>query len=301
LTTTAHLAGSAAEASRSRLLATPLLLAVLAAGACSPASSDDFRRSDFTPNRAQWSLPLDSYMVAPGADSAYAVQLLIKECLERQGISSFRVDDPPLPYPLINSQLRRLFDVTIARKYGYSGPDVNSVHLSTQSLEAMTPADKEKSLACAAAANKNLETEDKQQNRMETLAGLAYERAQRRSEIQKDLAAWKACLRPLGFADLPDDPTQMPSEAQRMAWHFPIVKQDVPYARMRRASTAEIKGATLDAECRESTGLAEDLYNAEIDEQFRQMNSHAEAVTEAKAYTERVNENIRATIQRLSG
>jgi hypothetical protein len=292
-------AGGASASLRPRLTAALLIGGLLLCG-CASKPKNDFRKSDFSPNRAQYTLPLDAYQVLPG-EMSYASELLVKQCTQRRGVTGYRVSDPPTPYLLLNPYFHKLFDLTIARRWGYSGPDLTQVVRSPDSVAAMPTRDANIVFECVKTANGILKTDNRQQNNVEQLIGVADGRARNRQSVRRALAAWKACLRPLGFADLPDDPDLMPTDAERLAWHFPVLKQDTLYYKRRRASVAEIQGATKDAQCRESSGYAEGFYQAQVDEQFKQMNQYPEIVAAARAYADQVNANVRAVIQQLSG
>lgn len=270
--------------------------ALIGVPACTAQKSPAFNRADFTPNREQYVLPLDAYRTDP-AKQDFARNLLIQECLKGTGIM-FRVHDNSHPagqVAISNKQFRRLFTVQIAQLYGYAGPPLPPV--VPPSATPYTDADKQQLVSCGQKASKDLKLDQNMQSRIEVMIAAAYDKAQARPEAAKEIAAWKACLQPLGIADFPKIPEDMPTDSQAERWRVVAVDD----TSTRTASPDEIRQAVLDAQCRESTGYAQHAYQAEVDAQFDIMTKEPEFLEQAKAYADAATEQLSATIKRLSG
>lgn len=77
-------------------------------------------------------------------------------------------------------------------------------------------------------------------------------------QVKKALEEWKACMRPLGIADLPEDPREMPSPSLSEKLYGNI-SEDNPIPDQPLAE--EVAVAVKDAECRQSSGWLQKSYD----------------------------------------
>jgi hypothetical protein len=128
----------------------------------------------------------------------------------------------------------------------------------------------EQFFACLDEARKELPTEAMRIDN--ALSGLGVRSgidATRDPAVVAAAERWVACMQPLGFTDLPSSPYGedggMPTVS--MAASFGEIYDGKTNEQTPEQEAEEIRLATFDAECRESSGYAQALYDAEWERQ----------------------------------
>lgn len=221
------------------------------------------------PNQSMWTMPLDEFKVFNPSLSNYAEQLLISKCLEGRGYDwPVPWQDADFPQPeTVNSVAVKIFNVDVARRYGYhDAPAPNPADALawtefTAWTNAYDPDDGFRSRfdACGADARS-----EKTEAGAEGLNYIASLEIQARDEISTDDAvrdaarAWRTCLSDIVTFELPKDPwSEMPTA--EMAQEFGVYGSNPTEV----ASSEEIAVAEADARCRDSSGYADARYRAE--------------------------------------
>jgi hypothetical protein len=139
------------------------------------------------------------------------------------------------------------------------------------------------------------------------VAGLSFSAwtgAKNDPAVREAAERWVQCMQPLGFSDLPDGPNAdgggTPTPSMMEAY------TGVPYnatfdgaapEQTAQQKAEEIRIATFDAECQESTGYAQALYDAEWDRQVSVVRENEETLTslldEKAAYEEKADRILR--------
>lgn len=215
---------------------------------------------------SRWKMPLDEFRV----DDAYtnALAVLAEPCMRSAGYDHSRpAIDVRARSASVSEAGRVLFDVEVAEKWGYGGaPDPNSKALEIAEAEAASwsEAQSEAYSRCLDQAHERLEIPDNN-NFLSGLALSAWNGATRDPAVLSAAEAWRECMAPLGIPDLPVSPVSgegLPTSS--MAATFGLVVDGRSNEERTRSQRAEeIKVAVFDAECRDTTGFSEALYQAE--------------------------------------
>jgi hypothetical protein len=281
---------------------------VLVVGSCGGDKPSDTQsmRDEFDEDLAAWHLPLDTFrpdMFAEAGRWNYAENLLIADCLEDEGLPGFPPDIAMTTEGLTNDG-RQLFNIEIAREHGYAHPGSleDDWTLSEEQIAARenfdavlesTPDGQARLDACRDQAREDRPADIMNQlNLVNGLRDAAWETARSDDDVEASIDRWRECMEPLGVADLPELPDEMPSDAVRQRLGIPIPQADVlPDPGSPRTPTVEeIEFAVHDAECRESSGYAETCYEAEVEAQFDQIEGHEDELDRALAvYDETVD------------
>lgn len=214
-------------------------------------------------------MPLDEFKVFNPSLSNYAEQLLIANCLERQGY------DWPVPWQdiefphseTINDTAMKIFNTDIAKLYGYhdAPPPNPDERLAWAEFTAFAndyaPDDQFPSRFAGCGGEAREDQTDLDADGLNYIAGLEIQARDQISSNEEVLAAalaWKSCLSQVVDDELPDDPwTQMPTPS--MAEEFGIYGPTVT----SEPTAEEVLVATADAECRVSSGYSTTRYEAE--------------------------------------
>lgn len=215
-------------------------------------------------NIALWALPLDEFTDEYSRADNYAEQLLVASCLERQGINW------PVPWqdleepssPVYNSATRRLFDLDIAKKYGFR-PNIEfsksdklwEAFLAYQPTE---PEFQEAFDACLTGIREQYPIPSNEDGMF--VLDLAYQvqgEALLSPEVQEAADRWRSCMEPHGFGQLPDDPNEFPS--------IELLEElgAVAPAATLKPSARELEIAIAHATCLESSGFSVAMYEKE--------------------------------------
>ncbi|MGH9247551.1 MAG: hypothetical protein ACRD29_25200 [Acidimicrobiales bacterium] len=304
------------------------LLLALVGSAC---SGDDARSADaseieelrnrFDHNRAQWRLPLDEYRPNSAAQQylhGFAEDALLAECLDEEGLAGFPLGDPPAasitegdPSAVgLSNEGRQLFNVDIAGQAGYHHPlevfvaDIDAYNVSPeeQAERAAFQALLAESVDNRAAFDGCLDEVRGDAlpmvdfNLVQSMEQVASETAQQDDDIAEAAGRWHECMAPQGYPDLPERPDEMPSESVRADVGIVEEPEGAPSAAGSTPSTREIEVAVFDAECRESSGYSEALYQAEVEAQFHQIAGNEEELDRVRVAFDEDLERVQSII-----
>lgn len=285
-----------------------LAVSLVSVGAC---SSDDGSASadseswlvDFPRDRNHGVLPMDQFRLDL-PQSLYALDLATYACVEDEGME----DQLAVPQPLSEQDNvfsgpggRRLFNAELASQFGYhtgppdaSGPDPSftsesTIH-DTPEGEAIYQECRDQALE---GVPEGIDLGILQNGITSHVASEISLRANAEVEEAPDIAAarerWQECMAPVGIADLPDDPVGMPTASMRDAYGLNADETGA-------ATTDEIEVAVADAECQESSGYAETVYNLTWEAQVELAAEHEDELVRAKSAREALQEYIENTI-----
>lgn len=261
-----------------------VLVAAVGMSACGSDQSSSSTASataasiGFHPNREVYALPMDQIRAVDDGSIGYAANVLVQDCMEKAGFSwpipSF---DPTVRPPATwNSTGRRLFDVQIAEQFGYHlapPPDAAAgAEAAALNARSLSPTEERRVGRCRSTTARRVSPPDTRL--VDSLAGAAYDSALAEADTVAAARAWKSCLAPEGISDLPDAPNKMPSPSLARRFHL---------GRAGAASSDEIRVATADAKCRESSGYAKVLYDDEVEQQLELFASNRDALDRARA------------------
>jgi hypothetical protein len=286
--------------------AVALLFAIGLAG-CSASDLDaaEEPRVLVEKNRLMWVMPLDAYMVAEQLD--HAVDVFIEPCMQERGFAHRRpAVDVTKRSETVTVSGRNLFNVEVARQWGYGGaPDPNAdVLLAAAAESTHWPAEQlDQYEDCLGRAREQFPAQ-RINNVVASLSFSAWTGAKNDPEVREAAERWVQCMQPLGFSDLPDGPNAdgggTPTPSMMEAY------TGVPYnatfdgaapEQTAQQKAEEIRIATFDAECQESTGYAQALYDAEWDRQVSVVRENEETLTslldEKAAYEEKADRILR--------
>lgn len=241
-------------------------------------------------NRATWAMPLDEFWVySPELDN-YAEQLQIADCLTAQGY------DWPVPWQDtdytqpedFNRIGLRIFTPEIAQKWGYHlAPPANeeSADLWVQFVQVTTSYFPNPELDAALLSCRD-DVREKDEDPFATtdgtnfLSGLAIQAEQVALQDDEVIAAtkkWRECLQSQVDYTVPVDPwSGMPSEGAMEKWG--ILSGGTP-----EASAEELAAAVADADCRETSGLAEAKYQKSWEQQLKLVQENRDELDRIRA------------------
>lgn len=272
-----------------RLLAVSVVVAVSATAltACAAGTAQEVELP--RQNQSQWTLPLDHYQRSIVDTTLQAQQILVQDCLAKQGYEwGVFIDSSNVrPGASWNDVHRKLFDVNLAEEFGYG----NSRELARTDAEesrwrAIDAANKEVGQtataavdACFGTTGKKLGTtgETDPYSLAEQLAGNAYDDAVRAETVVAAERKWRSCMAPVGVADLPDSPNLMPSES--ISGLRPGTDAPSAIGSETAIPARERQVAVADAKCRVSSDYTKAAYLAEWDAQVDALRQHADDLT----------------------
>lgn len=220
--------------------------------------------SDGVKNIAMWALPLDEYVQDFNNLDNYSEQLLLASCLNDVGI------EWPVPWqdveepasPVYNAAGKRLFNLEIAKEYGFR-PNLAPSKSAQLWEEFLTYSPTEpgfqdafdKCLAGIRAEHPILQPET--MVAVTSLIIQVREEAFLSPEGQKAANRWRACMEPQGFGQLPDNPDEFPS--------FELLEElgSTPPVEMVEPSEREIAVAVAHATCLDSSDFSKVMYEME--------------------------------------
>lgn len=241
-------------------------------------------------------MPLDAYMVDQQLDNA--VDILVEPCMQEYGFAFRRpaVDVTKTPETVTVSG-RNLFNTEVAKKWGYSGaPDPNGEALLAAQAQSMSWSQEEYDQydECLRRARSEFPAQTIN-NYVAGLAVSSWNGAKRDPDVLEAAGRWVQCMRPLGFTDLPDSPNSDSggTPTASMAEAYGEVADGVSNVQSPEQEAEEIRIATFDAECQESSGYAQALYDAEWERQAAIVRENESALTnlleEKAAYEAKAN------------
>lgn len=271
-----------------------------------PIFSDELPEKD----RKKWTLPTDPYFDHRDWDLEVAAQVLMRvECMNQRGFTEEKMHIIPFapPSESYSPGGHRMFNEELAAKYGYRlAPDPSHVpgvpYRDPQSeSREQRMADAECDVLARARFDgvsveewhKQREEEAKESDFLSpSVLGSEAEMALEALEAQATVGSqlnrlhadrqapalvaaagrWNECMQPLGIPDLPDQPWEVTSvhslpESLQERW---VSFDESTSPNVEQAGADEIAVAVHDAQCRESSGWNEELYEAEwtIREEF---------------------------------
>ena len=168
----------------------------------------------------------------------------------------------------MNATLRKLFNVPLAEKWGYhqapkDDPSFPAWREFMRKTDAMSEADNKVVFRCLdQVRKKQLPLLPGSSQLASALEQAAYDAALQDPAVLKAGKRWHECMRPQGVADLPPDPRGMPSPSVTKRFALDVITEE-SILQGPKVSAEEIALATADAECQESSGYAQKLYDAE--------------------------------------
>lgn len=260
-----------------------LLLTSVGLSGCAAAAAVDLQLP--AQNRSQWLMPTDAYLPGEAAMEAtdYAEMLLDSACMGEAGYPD------PVPFKDVstswqsdtwNSVGMRLFNEKIAANYGYhldpresgGNPDAWQKFLHGDLSDAASAA----LAACRAQPPVKIPDADGFHNRLSGLRVDAEEKAQHDGEVQAAVGRWHECMKPLGIPDLTQSPNEMPSDSQRASFGLNDGSLVAP------PSAEEVRQASFDAACRESSGWSEAYYQASWNEDVKVLRDNLDTFERAQ-------------------
>lgn len=250
-----------------------------------------------------WLMPLDQFVPQHVQVRDYAENILIQECMTEAGIA-WEVPwvdiDAPIP-ETTNAVGRRLFDVTLAQRWGYQPAPLtqqNAVATAELNSRPLSDSEAEHLGRCTDAVRAEaLPLLSGEAMNFAASLGMAADEAARLSpEVLEAAASWRACMEPWGISDLPRSPDLMPTESMRAefgaAGGDASAVDQVPVS----ASAREIEVATGDARCREESGWRQARYDAEWQRQSVALAENADALVRIAEENEALVEAARAVV-----
>ena len=118
----------------------------------------------------------------------------------------------------------------------------------------------------------NLSDESSNENKQPTLDDYLKEspdfavehfRGKNTPYVKKAIEEWKACMRPQGIPDLPDDPERMPTESMVKKWFPEANNSSTEAPAIPTQNPEEFMIAKQDADCRQSSGYLQKSYDVQ--------------------------------------
>ena len=253
-------------------------------------------------NIDQWVNPLDQFVPKDFAVSGYATLLLNSRCMREAGYNW----NPPWRDtntswgPSWNEAERRLFNVSLAKQYGYhEAPGTRSSSSEWEAFNASiaNTSDAEDAVfdACLKKTRKQLDDPGPVINLALSYISTAVDEAHDNDEVIEAAKTWRKCMRPLGVYDLPDSPRDMPTS--ELMKKFGVSNAPGDGARAgNTASAEEIKLATADAECRVSSGYQQVSYGAEWDASVKLYRENADELERARAALKAYDDQVKLVL-----
>lgn len=281
--------------SRRATLTAVITIGVLALAGCSAAQ----RTANALPaqNRAQWVTPLDTYVPQKLVAASYAETLLDGQCMQKAGFANWAVpwrESNPDPGPSWNLAGTRLFNQQLAKQYGYhSAPAVRSdtnpawdefvQRVNTNTSDAEDAA----FVSCQDQVRKDNPLVAPDAGSMNLALGYmaqASEIAKKAQPVLDAAAKWRTCMEPEGVTDLPGTPQEMPPASLRARFGL---GPSAPGASEGAPTAEEIRLATVDARCQDSSGFQPKLYTEVWNETTKLYRDNFDALERAKAKLKR--------------
>lgn len=205
-----------------------------------------------------------------------------------------------------NQALRKLFNLDLARAYGYHNGPVKldaSKHVKPVLTGPAIAADQQ----CSASATDQLKQGEHADALAQSLSGTANETASKASDVKSALKVWRSCMLPLGISDLPDTPAEvveMPTTSQRTRYGLardPGVAAGAQPYQGTTSSIEEVKEAVHDAECRNSSGFSAALYASEVAAQEKLIGAHRADLDRALSAALETNQIATGVVKRYGG
>lgn len=250
-------------------------------------------------NQARWVMPLDEFRPpSQGSLASYAENLLTAQCLGESGIKWpipwQPTDDADYLPPPSNPSGFPALTVEIAQEAGYRGSfqpggwgsavDRQATAKELNGIAASTPGFQTVFDTCTKDARTTIPTLhlNDQSNRVLGWANQAQSTVSTASPVIRADAAWRDCLKGLGYGSVPETPLgdddRMPTQALRDELGIPdlYTSTAIDNDQMSPLTKAEIALAVDDAGCRDSSGWSKAVYEAMWDAQVKVVTQHAD-------------------------
>ena len=265
-----------------------------------------------------WALPFDPLFHSEMSRlQLYAHDLLMHQCMSNAGFDDYEIlNDPTTPYPQTRPHGGgTLFNVTIAQAHGYRmapdpsyKPSRDQMDLGGGSYHDTKPQSFRDQLdICYEEARLRL-FEPVPSASLEPPPSMNVEdtflsRLNRfvvdtsSPELQNAASQWRVCMAPQGITDLPEQPWGTAGDEPLP----PSLQTRFDYWPTGTPSADEIAVATVDAQCRESSGWTHLLYEATWNQQAAFITAHQTDVDAYLAQIEQTTEEMRAIIAEAGG
>ena len=257
-------------------------------------SSKNYRIStDVKKDEGRWTLPTDPYLGAPASElDMLAQELLTSRCMKDKGFDDPVITDlsAPKPETLAGDGISSIFNVQLAKKYGYRfAPDPRNtaeeaIHeagegglYANKSKDFLDARDKCLDKTRERLADPNEPTEEPKE--LDEIEPDLDSVGSPLNRLHVDYASvpalvdsgkqWRECMRPLGIAGLPDYPWQTDTMLPQA-----LLDRWPQWTPTGKPSSEEIELATHDAKCREQSGWIHNLYEAEWDLRKKFVEAH---------------------------
>lgn len=235
-------------------------------------------------NQDLWVLPIDLYVpsLAQSRKETYATVLLVQDCLAETGMNV------PIPRPNLEDGgdrgVRELLTPEVAAEYGYRSPSwMASMDTSDAWVAFLRRPVSDGYRAAEQRCYDSIEAPSFSGDMLNyalSFSNAAFMGAMRDEEVLKAGAGWNQCMSGSGIEDLPDTPDGMPTTS--IFTRFGLGQS--PDAGQEIAISAEERTtAVADATCRQTTGYAAMLYQANWDRQVRLLAENSTALQDMGA------------------
>lgn len=256
-------------------------------------------------NRAEWVMPLDDYIPQFWHMADYAENLAITPCMNDAGYE-WKVpwqDQNGGHRVSMNATMRKLFNLKQARDWGYhegtrNDPSYPAWLEFLRATNALSQAGGDKIMSCTDAVRKTVLPDLPGSTQLaSSLEQAAFEAGLQDPGVVKAAAAWRKCMLPQGVSDLPADPNNMPSPSLRKKFGLDqIVTDDSVWINGPTVTPEEIALAVADATCRESSGWAAKLYDAEWNRNVTTITENADTLAGIRRQIDEYRKKVFAVI-----
>lgn len=249
--------------------------------ACESSSSMNSTPVSTKQNVADWAMPLDPYTDDQKVNEEYAENLLVGSCMDKRG-AEWPVAHQPVEDDgngTSNPSGRTLFNVDIARKYGYhqannlDKPGFEEARRIIDSGRQLTSTEQAAFDTCLSEARQTLGTEESLPQLAASYGADPYEETKASAPVNAAARRWARCMAPQGISDLGSNPVDMPSAS--VARMFGL---DGDGDASSRPSKAEIELAVADAGCQATSGYEKAFYDGEWNRQSKVVAENADSL-----------------------
>lgn len=271
-----------------------VLLSSLAVTGCTSQGAVGVDLAD--KDRSRFVMPTDAFVDREKENADYAEKLSISRCFAAAGMQ-YPVEPQRIKEDgnaSWNAVGRLIFDTRTAPRFGYH-QQVGAGGMSDEEIlrafkgPPLDDAGTEKYSDCLGGARKKLGTEKPVDQYATELAMDAYDETRVSTAVTEATARWRDCMTPLGISDLHSAPGGAPSDG--LAREFGLVGDRQP---TENVSAKELRIATFDAQCQESSGYAEAMYETEWRLQAALVKEHADKLLRVKAQIDAKNKRVHA-------
>lgn len=257
-----------------------------------------------------YSLPLDPFILTPVEILMidYAENLQVSDCMSESGyawVPPRRQVDSLTLLPFRSLSGRILFDERTAAERGYHVPDLLDEESQLAEFawaESLTLSDEGyRTLdTCIASSRETLSAFSGDgvptYQRAAEFANQALADSLADEKVVAAASLWRECMVPLGIADLPQAPdAELGMPTQTMREQFQLGDQ------FSQPTSAEIRIALFDAECRQSSGYRQALFEAEWSAQRALLTKHADELVSLRGLSDELVAQARHIITENAG